>query len=78
VGEVLCSICISQFSTKHGVHSVIQQHIKKRKDAIAAENKICGSYFTKETTTYECKHIAAEEGLFAPHTKHKHCFRSMD
>jgi hypothetical protein len=26
------------------------------------------SYFTKETVTDECKHIAAEEGLFAFHT----------
>jgi hypothetical protein len=37
------------------------------------------SYFTKETITDECKHIAAEEGLFAFHTiKHNHSFRSMD
>jgi hypothetical protein len=36
------------------------------------------SYFTKETITDECKHIAAE-GLFAFHTiKHNHSFRSMD
>jgi hypothetical protein len=37
------------------------------------------SYFTKETITDECKHTAAEEGLYAFHTiKHNHPFRSMD
>jgi hypothetical protein len=49
----------------------------------AAETKSCRkkvtSYFTKETITDECKHTAAEEGLFAFHTiKHNHSFRSMD
>jgi hypothetical protein len=37
------------------------------------------SYFTKETVTDECRHIAAEEGMFAFHTvKRSHSFRSMD
>jgi hypothetical protein len=83
VGNVLCSICKSQFSIKLGGHSDILPHVKKRKYAIAAENKSCSkkvtSYFTKETITDECKHIAAEEGQFALHTiKHNHSFRSMD
>jgi hypothetical protein len=83
VGKVLCSICKSQFSIEHGGCSNILQHIKKRKYAIAAETKSCSkkvmSYFTKETITDECKHIAAEEGLFAFHTvKHNHSFRSMN
>jgi 2-oxoglutarate dehydrogenase complex dehydrogenase (E1) component-like enzyme len=83
VGKMLCSICNSQFSTQHGGRSGILQHIKKRKHAIAAETKSCSkrvtSYFTKETTTDECKHTAAEERLFAFHTKkHNHPFRSMD
>jgi 2-oxoglutarate dehydrogenase complex dehydrogenase (E1) component-like enzyme len=81
VGKVLCSICKSQFSTQHGGRSDILQHIKKRKHAIAAETKSSTkkltSYFTKETITDECKHIAAEGGLFAFHTI-KHSFRSMD
>jgi hypothetical protein len=56
---------------------------QERKHAIAAETKSCSkkvtSYFTKETITDECKHIAAQEGLFAFHTiKHSHSFRSMD
>jgi hypothetical protein len=77
VGKVLCSICKSQFSTEHGGHSDILQYIKKRKHAIAAETKSCSkkvmSYFTKENTTDEPKHIAAEIGLF--HTiKHNHPF----
>jgi hypothetical protein len=81
-GKVLCSICKSQFSTEHGGHSDILEHIKKRKHTTAAETKSCSikvtSYFTKETITHECKHIAAE-GLFAFHTiKHNHSFRSMD
>jgi hypothetical protein len=53
VGKVLCCICKSQFSIQHGGHSDILQHIKKRKHAIAADNKICSkkvtSYFTKVT-----------------------------
>jgi hypothetical protein len=37
------------------------------------------SCFTKETIIDECKHIAAEEGLFAFHTiKHNHSFGSTD
>jgi hypothetical protein len=49
----------------------------------ALETKSCSkkvtSYFTKETRTDECKHIATKEGLFAFHTiKHNHSFRSMD
>jgi hypothetical protein len=83
VGKVLCSICKSQFSIQHGGRSDVLQHIKKRKHAIAEEIKSCSikvtSYFTKETITDECKHTAAEEGLFAFHTiKHNHSFRSMD
>jgi hypothetical protein len=79
VGKLQCSICISQFSKKHGGRSDILQHIKTIKDAITAENKNCSNYSIKETATYECKHIAAEESLFAPHTiKHKHRFPSMD
>jgi hypothetical protein len=83
VGKVLCSICNSQFSVEYEGRSDILQHIKKRKHAIAAETKSCGkkvtSYFTKETITNVCKHIAGEEGLFAFHTiKHNHSFRSMD
>jgi hypothetical protein len=79
VGKVLRSICKSQFSIDHGGHTNILQHIKKRKHAIAAETKSCSkkitSYFTKETTTDDCKHIAAKEGLFAFHTiKHKYSF----
>jgi hypothetical protein len=79
VGKVLCSICKSQFSIEHGGHFDILQHIKKRKHATAAETKSCSkkvtSYFTKETITDECKHIAAKEGLFAFHTiKHNHSF----
>jgi hypothetical protein len=83
VAEVLCSICRSQFPIEHGVHSDILQLIKKRKHAIAAETRSCSkkvmSFFTEETITDECKHIAAEGGLFAFHTiKHNHSFRSMD
>jgi hypothetical protein len=83
VGKVLCCICKSLFSVEHGSHSEILQHINKRKHAIAVETKGCSkkvtSYFTKETVTDECKHIAAEAGLFAFHTiKHNHSFRSMD
>jgi hypothetical protein len=83
VGKVLCSIFKSQFSIEHGGRSDILQHIRKRKHAIAAETKSCckkvTSYFTKETVTDECKHIAAEEGLSAYHTiKCNHSFRSMD
>jgi hypothetical protein len=57
--------------------------MKKRKHATAAETKSCSkkvtSYFTKETITDECKHIAAEEGLLAFHTiKHNYSFQSMD
>jgi hypothetical protein len=83
VGKVLCSICKSEFSIKHRGCSDILQHIKKRKRAIAAETKSFSkkvtSYFTKETITDECKHIAAEEGLFAFHTiKHNHSFQSLD
>jgi 2-oxoglutarate dehydrogenase complex dehydrogenase (E1) component-like enzyme len=82
VGEVLCSICKSQFSIEHGSRSDILQHIKKRKHAIAAETKSCSkkvkSYFTKETITDESKQIASE-GLFAFHAiKHNHFFRSVD
>jgi hypothetical protein len=62
--KVLCSFCKSQFSIEHGGRSDILQRIKKRKQAIAAETKSCSkkvmSYFTKETITDECKHIAAE------------------
>jgi hypothetical protein len=69
VGKVLCSICKSQFSIEHGSRSDILQHIKKRKHAIVAETKSCSkkvtSYFTKVTVTDQCKHTAAEEGLFA-------------
>jgi hypothetical protein len=37
------------------------------------------AYFTKETITDECKHTAAEGGLFAFHTiKHNHSFWLMD
>jgi hypothetical protein len=83
VGKVLSCTCKSQFWIEHGGRSDILQHIKKRKLAIAAETKHCSkkvtSYFTKETITDECKHIAAEEGLFAFHTvKHNHSFLSMD
>jgi hypothetical protein len=83
VGKVLCSICKSQFSIQHGGRSDILQHIKKIKHEIAAETKSCikkvTSYFTKETITDECKHIAAEEGMLEFHTiKHNHSFRSMD
>jgi hypothetical protein len=81
--KVLCFICKSEFSVEHGGCSDILQHIKKRKHAIAAETKSRSkkvtSYFTKETITDECKHIAATEGLFAIHTiKHNHSFQSMD
>jgi hypothetical protein len=55
VGNVLCSICKSQFSIEHGGHSTILQHIKVTKHAIAAETRSCSkkitSYFTKETIT---------------------------
>jgi hypothetical protein len=83
VKKVLCSVYKSQFSIEHGGRSDIPQHIKKRKHAIAADTKSCSkkvtSYFTKETVTDECKHTAAEEGLFAFHTiKRNHSFRSMD
>jgi hypothetical protein len=83
VRKVMYSTCKLQFPTEHGGHSDILQHIKKRKHAIAAETKSCSkkvmSYFTKETITDECKHIASEEGLFAFHTiEHNHPFRSMD
>jgi hypothetical protein len=83
VVKVLCCICKSQFSVEHGGCSGILQHIKKRKHTIAAETKSCSkkvtSYFTKETITDECKHIAAEERLFAFHTiKPNHSFRSRD
>jgi hypothetical protein len=79
VGKVLCSICKAQFSIEHGGRSNILQHIKKRRHAIAVEANSCNkkvmSYFTKETITDECKHIAAEKGLFAFHTiKHNHSF----
>jgi hypothetical protein len=79
VGKVLCFLCKSQFSVDHGGCSDILQHIRKRKHTIAAETKSCSkkvmSYFTKETVTDECKHIAAEEGLFAFNTiKHNHSF----
>jgi hypothetical protein len=51
------------------------QLLQKLKDAV----KKVTSYFTKETMTDECKHIAAEEGLFAFHTiRNSHSFRSMD
>jgi uncharacterized Zn finger protein (UPF0148 family) len=78
VGRVLCSICKSQFSIQHEDHSDIPQYIKVRKHATAAETKRCSkkvtSYFIKETTTDECKHIAAK-GLFAFHTiKHNYSF----
>jgi hypothetical protein len=78
VGKVLCSICKSWFSIQHGSCSDMLQHFKKRKHSIAAETKSCNkkvtSYFTKETITSECKHIAAK-GLFAFHTiKHNHSF----
>jgi hypothetical protein len=70
VGKVLCSICKSQFSIEHGGHSDILQHIKERKHTIAAETKSCNKkvtfYFTKETITDQCKHIAAK-GQFAFH-----------
>jgi hypothetical protein len=73
VGKVLCSICKSQFSIDHGSLSDILQPIKKRKHAIAAETRSCSEkvtfYFNKEIITNECKHIAAEEGLFAFYTK---------
>jgi hypothetical protein len=83
VGKVLCSICKSQFPTEHGGCSGVLQHKEKRKHAAAAETKSCSkkvtSYFTKETITDECKHIAAAEGLFAPHTiKYNHSLRFMD
>jgi hypothetical protein len=83
VGKVLCSISKSQFSIEHGGRSDVLQHITKRKHAIAAETKSCSklvtSYFTKETITDECKHIADEAGLFVFHTiKHNYSFRSMD
>jgi hypothetical protein len=83
VEKVLCSICKSQFSIQHGGCSDIQQLIKKRKKAIAAETKSCckkvTSYFTEETIIDECKNTAAEEGLLAFHTiKHDHSFQSMD
>jgi hypothetical protein len=83
VGKVLCCIYKSQFSIQYGGRSDILQHIKKRKHAIAAETKSCSknvtSYITKETVTDDCKHIAAEEGLFAFHAvKHNHSFQSMD
>jgi 2-oxoglutarate dehydrogenase complex dehydrogenase (E1) component-like enzyme len=83
VGKVLCFVCKSQFSIEHGGRSDILQHIKKRKQVIVAESKSCSkkvtSYFTKETITDECKHIAAEEGLFAFETiRHNHSFQSMD
>jgi hypothetical protein len=83
VGKVLCSICKSQFSIQHGGCSNILQHIQERKHALAAETKSCSKkvtpYFTTETITDECKHTAAEEGLFVFHTiKHNHSFRSMD
>jgi hypothetical protein len=73
VGKVLCPIYKSQFSTEHGGRSDVLQHIKKRKHTIPTETKSCikkvTSYFTKETVTDECKHIAAEEGLCTPHNK---------
>jgi hypothetical protein len=76
VGKVLCSICKSQFSIEHGglpIYCSIP-----RKHTIAAETKSCSKkvmfYFTKETITNKCKHIAAE-GLFAFHTiNHSHSF----
>jgi hypothetical protein len=79
VGKVLCSICKSQFSTVQGGCSDILQHVKKIEHAISAETKICSKivtyYFTKETKTEECKHMAAEEGPFAFHTiKHNRSF----
>jgi hypothetical protein len=83
VGKVLCSICKSQFSIQHVGRSNVLQHIKKRKYEISLETKSFSkkvtSYFTKETIADQCKHTAAEEGLFAFHTiKHNHSFRSMD
>jgi hypothetical protein len=83
VGKMLCSICKSHFSIEPGGRSDILQVIKKRIHAIAAEAKSCSkkvtSYFIKVTITYEFKHTAAEEELFAFHTiKHNHSFRSMD
>jgi hypothetical protein len=53
-------------------------NISRKENAAAAETKSCSkkvmSYFTNE-----CKHIAANEGLFAFHAiKHNHSFRSMD
>jgi hypothetical protein len=83
VGKVLGFIYKSQFSIEHGGRSDIPQDIKKRKHAIAAETKSYSkkvmSYFTKEIITDECKHIAAEEGLFVFYTiKHNHSFTSMD
>jgi hypothetical protein len=82
VGRVLCSICKSQFSIQHEDHSDIPQYIKVKKHVTAAETKCCSkkvsSYFTKGTTTDQCKHIAAK-GLFTFHTiKHNHSFSSMD
>jgi hypothetical protein len=83
VGKVLCCVCKSQISVEHGGHSDILQHIKKRKHAVATESRSCSkkviSYFTKETITDECEHIAAKEGVVAFHTiKHNCSFRSSD
>jgi hypothetical protein len=82
VGKMLCSICKSQCSIQHGDHSDVLHHIKETEYGIAAETKSFSkkvtSYFTKETISNECKHIAAKEGMFAFHTvKHNHSFRSM-
>jgi hypothetical protein len=79
VGKVLYSICRSQFSIQHRARSDILQHNKERKQAIIADTISCSkkvtSYFTKENITDECKHMAAEEGLFAFHTiNHNHSF----
>jgi hypothetical protein len=54
-------------------------NITRKENTIAAETKSFSkkvtSHFTKETITDECKHIAANEGLFAFHTiKHNHPF----
>jgi hypothetical protein len=82
VGKMLCSACRSQLSIEHRGRSYILQHIEKSKLATAAGTKSCTkqvtSYFTKETLIDECKHVAAEGGLFAFHTtKHSHSFRCM-
>jgi hypothetical protein len=77
--EKCCAVFANHFSVEHGGCSDILQHIKKRKHTIGAETKSFSkkvtSYSTKETVTNECKHIVAEEGLFAFYTiKHNHSF----